>query len=153
MTMLLITAMAHPSFAVFADEPEEMQSDMLDYVIYREDGTIRETGTMPNGEPKTRYNWDGITLYNGESVYLKPVGTSGLFATGGTRIQFSHTLDRLAYHHYALSGNHYGYVSSGYSTSSAGIINTVVDNSDYYYGYIINLSSDPFTIIRTSIVF
>lgn len=153
MTMLLIAAMALPSFAVFAAEPEDNQIDMLDYIIYREDGTIRETGTIPNGEPKTRYSWTGITLYNSETAVLKPAGAAGLYAYAGTRIEFSYTLNRSASHFYALTGNNVGYLSSNTVTSSAVIVSSIAETFDAYYGIIVNYSSDPFTINRANIVF
>ena len=59
MTMLLIVVTIFSSLSVFAAGTEGDQIDMLDYVVYREDGTIRETGTIPNGKPKTRWNWSG----------------------------------------------------------------------------------------------
>ena len=132
---------------------ETIFSHLENSAIYREDGTIRETGTIPNGEPRTRYSWTGITLYNSETAVLKPAGANGLYAYAGTRIEFSYTLNRLASHFYALTGNNVGYLSSGTSTGSAGIISTITEKFDSYYGIIVNYSSDPFTIIKANIVF
>ena len=142
--VLLVITMLIPSMSSFAIENENIE--YLDYVIYREDGTVRETGTMPNGTPKERYSFGSITLNNYETMLYKPAGTSGLYALSGTRMEFAFTLNRKALVGYGMRNSNNTNISSSTNSVYGSTLSIIAPASDWYYGFVTNYSSDSITI-------
>ena len=142
--VLLAITILIPSMSSFASEKENIE--YLDYVIYRADGTIRETGTIPNGISKERYSFGSITLNNYETMLYKPAGTSGLYALSGTRMEFAFTLNRKALVGYGMRNSNNANIYSNTASVYGVTLSETAPTSNWYYGFVTNYSSDSITI-------
>jgi hypothetical protein len=90
-SILLICSFSVPSFATDSSNTSPVVTQFK-YTILDPDGNIKSTGVTPDF--RTRYTWSGITLENGESVYLQKSDGSNFYALKGTHVRYDITKNR-----------------------------------------------------------
>lgn len=154
--LLVLTLVLTYAPAVFAtDISDSKMTDAKiswDYTVYDKDGNVINTGTLPNAN--TRYSWSGITLKNDEAVLFTPSNNKkGLYCEKGKQMKISYKLNRTASHRTYVSGYATGGSDSHEGSWSGQTYYYTAPNSDNYYGFMRNLSSDPITVKSYSITF
>lgn len=153
-TILMIIAITpNAVFAVDKNNYQETNTDNKDlyYTVYNENGQIVEEGIIPaDGK---RHHWDpNITLENGWYTSFTLEGGNAFWATDGTSMTLSYTLNRSAKIKWQIRKCSSRSVStganwkSGTKTAKSGTIVRTADSSKWYYPGITNSSSDPITI-------
>lgn len=125
------------------------------YTVYADSSMteVIEEGTISN--PMSKYSWSGIVLQNGQVAVFAPTSNAnGFYCVSGTNVHISYTLSKTAYHNfkYCLSSNqsvrlNYYWTIGAYNTTYT------APSTGYYFGQIINLSSDAFSISNFTVTF
>lgn len=90
-SILLICSISVPSLATDSSNTSPVVTQFK-YTIFDADGNIKSTGVTP--DLSARYSWSGITLENGEEMYLQKSDGTNFYALPGTRIRYDLNLNR-----------------------------------------------------------
>lgn len=139
---ILILSVSIPTYAA--------EYTPLEYIVYDENGSVVETGFIPN--PHLYYTWSGITLKpNNRAVFMYPGEYGAIYCTEGTTMTISYTLSAIAKHLVGIDGN-FTYEEKTFTKKANSFELTAI--ADGYFAFSLkNLSSDPITIKFFSVDF
>lgn len=152
---MIVSLMCSTAIAAEPTEEQNATPHRVSYTIYREDGTIKETGIMAMSEAEANargvVRYGRVSLDNGERVTFKN-GNSNFYADKNTRITFNCGLNQNANISAGMVTGITTFASWTGFTGGVGF-NGIMPHNGYFYAYVKNSSATTIAVTWATIEF
>lgn len=152
---MIVSLMCSTAIAAEPTEEQNATPHRVSYVVYREDGTIKETGIMAMSEAEANargvVRYGRVSLENGEKILFRD-GNSNFFTHANNRITFNFGLSENANISAGMVTGNTTFASWTGFTGGLGVSGTM-PHDGYFHAYVRNGSATTIAVTWATIEF